>query len=71
MLILLLLEKFEMYHKSPNNPINIYEDSITNFKLSWMEYCEGKDIKKLHKSRILNFLKHLGKPLGKIKKKFG
>ena len=64
MLILLILEQFEQYHKNPFNPMYLYKDNINDFKMAWVEYCEGKEIHRINKVKLIDFLKHLGKTLG-------
>ena len=64
MLILLILEQIEEFHKDPDNPIHIFQDSISKFKMTWIDYCEGKNIEKIKINKIIEFLKMLGKPLG-------
>ena len=60
----MILEQFEEFHKNPMNPINVFQDSISKFKLTWIEYCDGKDIETIKIHKIIEFLKMLGRPLG-------
>ena len=64
MFVLILLQQFEESYKSELNPVNLVSQ-IDQFKYAWGQYCELKNQKEnIHISKIVEFFKHLGQPLG-------
>ena len=60
MLILVILNAFEEYFKNPLNPLYIYSEHLTNFKMGWSKYCEGKNYYKITAKNLVHFLKFIG-----------
>ena len=62
---LILLQQFEEFHKNPYNPIFFYKDSIEDFEIAFNSFSTLTFLRrKIHISRILQFLRELGPPIG-------
>ena len=64
---MVLLEEFQYFSKNPKNPVLIFHENLGTFKKVWANYVEKQ---KLHISKLIEFLRLLGPPLG-IKKNDG
>lgn len=64
---MVLLKEFEYFYLNPLNPRQVFEKILHNFQISWAFYASPMFFDKtyLHKSKIFEFLKFLGPPLGK------
>lgn len=63
MFVSIILQQYEEFHDSLN-PIPIFLENVNKFKKAWAQYCEDKSICEIHKTKIINFLRFLKRPLG-------
>lgn len=63
---MVLLKEFENLYVNPLNPRQVFEKILINFKISWAFFASRKVFENslMHKSRLYEFLKFLGPPLG-------
>ena len=65
---MVLLKEFENFYLNPLNPRQFFEKNIHNFRMSWAFFSSRKVFEKslMHKSKLYDFLKFLGPPLGRM-----
>ena len=61
--VLIILQKFEECYISKINPVS-YMKNERSFKIAWSQYCEKKGSNRIKITKIIEFFKHLGPPLG-------
>lgn len=64
--ILVLLQQFEEYHISSDNPLTQFRDYVEQFRTSWAECTFKHKGAKIHKSNLLFFFQKLEPPLGNL-----
>lgn len=65
--LMILVKMFEEFYLNPLNPLTFYNKNVKKFKFSWAHYTKSKGNKwKLDLTKIVDFLRFLGPPLGTI-----
>ena len=63
---LILLQQFEEYYNNPFHPVIVLKEKIRQFEQAYVKFISEKNIEKINFREILQFIKCLPIPLGKL-----